>query len=186
MSARLETLEAVEAAIWHELESAARIKGHPWRVSVLATVDGSGPAPSADARSVVLRDLNRSTATLLIYTDPRSPKAHQILAHPMGTIVMWSAAIGWQLRLRVLLTLHGSGLEVTSRWARLKMTPSAQDYLSPLAPGSALARPDPERGSREHFAVLAAEVLALDWMELHADGHRRAQFDGDGRRWVAV
>ena len=58
----------------------------------------------------------------------------------------------------------------------IRLSPAAQDYLSPLPPGSAIERPDPERGSREHFAVLAAEVMSIDWVELHADGHRRAQF----------
>jgi pyridoxamine 5'-phosphate oxidase len=33
--------------------------------------------------------------------------------------------------------------------------------------------------------VLTASVLAVDWLELHADGHRRAVFDAKGRRWVA-
>ena len=193
MPARLDTLDAIEVEIWRELSLAARGKGHAWRLAVLATVDdgaaGEDGTPGeliADARSVVLRDLNRATRTLLVYTDPRSPKARQIAAHAMGTLVMWSEAMGWQLRLRVRLSLQASGLEVSSRWARLKMTPAAQDYLSPLAPGSPLDRPSPERGSREHFAVLAAEVLMIDWVELHAEGHRRAQFDRDGRRWVVV
>ena len=182
MSPRLEQLEAIETAIWHELESAAHIRNHPWRVAVLATIDGE----VADARSVVIRDIDPSTRTLLSYLDPRSPKARQIAAHPLGTLVMWSAPLGWQLRLRVHLTVQASGLEVSSRWARLKMTPGAQDYLSPLPPGSPVERPDPERGSREHFGVMAARVTALDWVEVHAQGHRRAVFDGDGRRWVTV
>ena len=42
----------------------------------------------------------------------------------------------------------------------------------------------PERGSREHFAVVRAEVTAIDWLELHADGHRRARFDNDGATWL--
>jgi pyridoxamine 5'-phosphate oxidase len=186
MAARLETLEAIEAAVWGELESATRVKSHPWRLAVLATVEARGDAPAADARVVVLRDLHRASRTLIVYTDPRSPKARQIVAHPSGTIVMWSQAMGWQLRMRVAVTLHGSGLDVSSRWARLKMTPAAHDYLSPLPPGSAVERPNPERSSREFFAVLAAEVLALDWTELHPDGNRRAQFDAEGGRWVAV
>ncbi|WP_201494459.1 pyridoxamine 5'-phosphate oxidase family protein [Rubrivivax sp. A210] len=182
MSARLDDLEAIEAAIWRELESAARIRNHPWRVGVLATIDGD----AADARSVVLRDLHTATRTLLIYLDPRSPKARQIAAHPLGTLVMWSATMGWQLRLRAHLTVQASGLEVSSRWARMKMTPGAQDYLSPLPPGSPIAHPNPERGSREHFAVMSVKVLAVDWTEVHAQGHRRAQFDELGRRWVSI
>jgi hypothetical protein len=144
---------------------------------------------------VVLRELDSATRTLLIYTDARSPKARQIEAHPEGTLVLWSAALGWQLRLRVVLTLETSGLAVLSRWARLKLTPAAQDYLSPLPPGTALggappvraaphAPQHPTRESREHFAVIAAEVRAIDWLELDARGHRRAVFDSDGARWV--
>ncbi len=181
---RLGTLAEIEAAVWRELAQAVRDRTHPWRLAVLATADGEG----ADARTVVLRDLDEPARTLLVYTDPRSPKARQIEDHPLGMLVVWSAPRGWQLRLRVRLALHTTGLAVSSRWARLKMTPAAQDYLSPLPPGSPLAPgvapPPPERGSREHFAVLTAEVLALDWLELHALGHRRAVFDAAGARWV--
>lgn len=145
------------------------------------------PAPEwfADARSVVLRDVDAIARELLFYTDSRSPKVGQMREHPMGTLLLWSAPLGWQLRLRVELTLHTSGLVVSSRWARLKMTPSAQDYLSPLPPGSQLTAPAyPERATREHFAVVHARVLAVDWLELGASGQRRARFDDHGARWV--
>jgi len=32
--------------------------------------------------------------------------------------------------------------------------------------------------------VPTAQVLAIDWLELHAQGHRRAVFDESGARWV--
>jgi hypothetical protein len=31
---------------------------------------------------------------------------------------------------------------------------------------------------------MEAELLSLDWLELHRDGHRRARFDGDGGQWL--
>ena len=74
---------------------------------------------------------------------------------------------------------------MSSRWARLKMSPAAHDSLSPLAPGSPVDSPRPERGTREYFAVVTAEVLGVDWLELHADGQRRSAFDAAGRRWLA-
>jgi pyridoxamine 5'-phosphate oxidase len=80
--------------------------------------------------------------------------------------------------------LQTAGLAVSSRWARVKMTPAAHDYLSPLPPGSPLDQPIIERGGREHFAVVMATVTSIDWLELHAQGHRRALFDGRGRRWL--
>jgi hypothetical protein len=146
----------------------------------LATVDGE----RAEARAVVLREVQAEERTLLFYTDDRSPKLKQIGAHPLGTLLLWSPALGWQLRLRVRLQREDDGLEVSSRWARMKLLPTAQDYLAPLAPGSPLGRGTEDRGSREHFAVVRARVLSTDWMELHADGHRRAVFDEAGSHWV--
>jgi hypothetical protein len=109
----------------------------------------------------------------------------QIARAPLGTLLAWSRGLSWQLRLSVRLQVQTAGLDVSSRWARLKLTPAAQDYLAPLPPGSALARPaEPERASRSHFAVVSAEVQAIDWLELHADGHRRAAFGTDGASWL--
>jgi hypothetical protein len=195
---RLETLAEVEAALWQELERAPRDKHHGWRTCVLATVDGTGgdvrTEARADARTVVLREVDAAERTILIYTDARSPKAGQIAAHPSGLLVLWSPSLSWQLRLQVQLRLETDGLAVMSRWARMKLTPGAQDYLSPMPPGTPLhpledeaarAFVEPKREGREHFGVIAAEVGAIDWLELSAQGHRRASFDGGVARWLA-
>lgn len=187
---RLGTLDAVHTALWQELARAPHDKHHGWRTPVLATVDGD----AADARTVVLREVDVANSTLSLYTDARAAKVAQLQAHPVGTLVLWSRRLGWQLRLRVQLSLQTDGLAVTSRWARLKLSPAAQDYLSPLAPGAALpaatadvtappstALPAADRG---HFALLQARVLTSDWLELHPEGHRRARFDAEGARWL--
>jgi pyridoxamine 5'-phosphate oxidase len=184
MTPRLESLKEIEAAVWRELAACVHDKQHPWRTSVLATTDGE----SGDGRIVVLREASPEQKRLLVYTDRRSAKAAQLLSHPKGTLVMWSQALGWQLRCRVALSLDTSGLAVTSRWAQIKLSPAAQDYLSPLPPGttlddpSAAPRPDPQ--ALGHFAVVDAQVQAIDWLELHPDGQRRAIFGDDGARWV--
>lgn len=180
VEARLDDLQQIESAVWRELQAAPVQRGHEWRIGTLATTDGE----VGDARSVVLRDFEAATRTLIVYTDSRSPKTAQIATHPRGTLVLWSASLSWQLRLRVSLEVETSGLRVSSRWAQLKMKPGAQDYLSPLPPGSPVLRPAPERGSREHFAVLLLHIRAVDWLELHADGHRRASFYDRGRQWL--
>jgi hypothetical protein len=113
----------------------------------------------------------------------------QITAQPQAMLLAWSAALGWQLRLRVRLSVQTSGLAVSSRWARLKLHPAAHDYLSPLPPGSTLdgpaGPPVPPRDTRGHFAVVQAAVERIDWLELHADGHRRAIFPAGGTpAWV--
>ena len=65
-AARIDSLPALEAAIWRELQTACLHKGHPWRLAVLATADGM----SADARSVVLRHVDAGTRELIFYTTP--------------------------------------------------------------------------------------------------------------------
>lgn len=180
-AARLDSLHMVERACWRELHRAARERGHAWHVMTLATADEAGVP---DARSVVIREAREDTRTLVFYTDARSAKVRQLNAQPLAMLVAWSAALSWQLRLRVTLALEDDGLDVSSRWARVKLSPSAQDYLAALPPGTPVDRYAPERGSREHFAVVRAEVSAIDWLELHADGHRRARFVADGATWL--
>ena len=183
MTSRLSTLAEVEAAVWRELAACVTDKSHPWRTSVLATVDGD----RADARVVVVREVDARQKQLLVYTDERAGKVRQLLNRPMGTMVMWSPALGWQLRCRVRLAMEMSGLAASSRWARIKLSPAAQDYLSPLPPGAPMgAAAPPTHGTvkRDYFAVIDASVEAIDWLELHAQGHRRAIFDAQGARWV--
>lgn len=180
--APLESLGAIEKEVWRELAACVRKPEHGWRVATLATVDGG----RADARSVVLREVEPARRRLVFFADARSPKVRHIEAQPDSAMVMWSRELGWQLRLGVRLEVLTSGLTVSSRWARLKMTPAAQDYLSPLPPGSVIDsdKPTPERSTREHFAVVIASVQRVDWTELGALGHRRALFDGEGARWL--
>ena len=180
-AARLGSLDEIEAALWRELALAVRDADHGWRTPVLATVD----AGRADARTVVLREVEGPKRRLVVYTDERSAKVRQIGKRPDGVLVHWSARLSWQLRLSVRLEALSTGLAVSSRWAKLRLSPAAQDYLSPLAPGSPLERPSLERSSREHFAIIVAQVNAIDWLELHEAGHRRALFDTAGARWVA-
>ncbi len=173
-------LARIEAAVWQELGQAVRTKGHPWRYAVMATADGA----RADARTVVLREFDEAARELMIFTDARSPKVRQLGVQSQAMLVLWHPGPGWQLRLEAEVTVETSGLAVSSRWARLKMTPAAHDYLSPLPPGSTVERPLPQRGTREHFAILRARITRADWLELGPQGQRRAGFDGEGRRWL--
>jgi hypothetical protein len=181
MSTRIDSLGLIERTLWGELALASQDRGHAWRVLALATVQGERAA----ARNVVLREVLPQERQLLFYSDSRSHKVEQIKHHPLGTLLAWSPALSWQVRLEVSLSVVDSGLEVSSRWARVKLSRNAQDYLAALPPGTPVNRYEPERGSREHFAVLTAQVSAIDWLELHEDGHRRARFDGQGARWLA-
>ena len=175
---RLATLAEIRAAVWRELGRAALDRHHEWRTPVLATTDAHG---LPDARTVVLREVQATAQRLWVYTDTRAAKVGQLTTQPQTRLVLWSRRLGWQLRLSARAQVHVDGLAVTSRWAMLRATPAARDYLSPMAPGAALpvdGGPQPAE-DRAHFAVLELQVLAIDWLELHRAGHRRAVFDGD-------
>lgn len=188
---RLATLADIEAAVWQQLARAPRDKHHEWRTAVLATASVDG----ADARTVVLREVDASARQLMIYTDSRAGKVAQLRAQPHGTLVLWSARLGWQLRCRLACTVHEAGLAVASRWERLKLTRAAHDYLSLEAPGQVSAgaegagettrmTPPLALSERACFAIIEAQVLEIDWLELHPEGHRRARFDSTGRHWL--
>lgn len=172
-----QTLSEIEAAIWQELGRASAQRGHPWRVATLATVTADG---EADGRSVVIRQVDAAERELVFFTDARSPKVRQIGQRSGGVLVMWSAELGWQLRIQAVLEVETAGLAVSSHWARLKMRPGRFDYLSPLPPGTPLERPTPARGERAHFAVVTARVQRIDWLDLGTDGQRRASFGAPG------
>ncbi len=180
--ARIESLGLLRRACWLELERAAQERDHGWRTLALATVD----ADRADARVVILREVDAAAQCLRFYTDARSSKVAQIGLQPLGTLLAWCPRLSWQLRLQVRLRVDTEEHSVQPRWARLRMTPAAQDYLSPLAPGLPLGATEREPGgsARTNFAVVHADVLGVDWLELHADGHRRARFDAQGETWV--
>ena len=181
---RLQTLDTIQAEIWRQLEAATGDTTHPWRTPVLATINGH----LADARTVVLREVDARDRRFMIYTDERAAKVAQLLSHPVGTLVMWSQTLGWQLRCRVHLAVEMSGLAASSRWARVKLSPAAQDYLSPLPPGTVIDAPAPTPGhkavARDYFSIITARLLSLDWLELNEQGHRRARFDGSQGSWL--
>ena len=135
----------------------------------------------------MLREVVERQKQLLFYTDERAGKVSQLLNRPHATVVMWSRTLGWQLRCHVRLSLEMSGLSTSSRWARIKLTPAAQEYLSAMPPGTPLAdvrHAGSGAVARDYFAVISAEVTKLDWLELHPDGNRRAIFDAQGARWI--
>ncbi|QKW22776.1 pyridoxamine 5'-phosphate oxidase family protein [Kitasatospora sp. NA04385] len=67
------------------------------QVLTLATVDAEG---RPDARVLVLRDVELPTAAWHFWTDPGSPKARQLAAHPATALTAYWPAHGRQVRLR--------------------------------------------------------------------------------------
>jgi hypothetical protein len=177
---RLDSLAAIERACWDELARAMHEHGHAWRVMTLATAD----AGRADARAVVVREVDPAARTLRFYTDARSPKVQQLRTSPDGVLLAWSPALGWQLRMPVRLALEDDDALRAAHWAGIESSGATHDYRAAQPPGTPVDHHAPEHGEQAHFAIVRAEVLALDWLALHAQGHRRARFEGGQSSWL--
>jgi pyridoxamine 5'-phosphate oxidase len=189
MKILLQTPEDIRPQIWKELGRASLDRHHEWRTPVLACTDADG---LPDARTVVLRQVDAQAGQLTFYTDSRSPKVAQLQAQAAAMLVFWSARLSWQLRVRVTCSVITAGPEVESLWQGLKQSPAAGDYLSPRPPGAVLP---PGSGMADaakanapapthSFALLRAQVLQMDWLELSRQGHRRAQLCADTWDWL--
>jgi pyridoxamine 5'-phosphate oxidase len=189
MKIHLQMPEDIRLQIWKELGRASLDRHHEWRTPVLASTDEDGLPV---ARTVVLWRVDAGAGQLTFYTDSRSPKVAQLQAQASAMLVFWSARLSWQLRVRVACSVITSGPEVDTLWQGVKQSAAAGDYLSPLPPGAVL----PPGGvtadaamaivpaSMHSFALLRAQVLQMDWLELSRDGHRRAQLSANTWDWL--
>lgn len=184
----LETPEEIRRHVWMELSRAVLDRHHAWRTPVLATVGGDG---QPNARTVVLRRVDASLATLSFFADSRSEKMAELLTQPKAMLVFWSTRLNWQLRARVSIEMHTSGTAVEAVWERVKQSAAAGDYLSAQAPGQKLLADDVAGGAaksdanvQHHLAVLTAQIEEMDWLELARGGHRRARFGAQAWAWL--
>jgi len=186
MDTLLEAAEDIREQIWKELVRATHDRHHAWRTPVLASTTHEA---GVNARTVVLRRVQPSQRLLEIYTDQRSAKVGELLAHPRACLVFWSQRLHWQLRVQADCAIQTDGAEVTSRWQTVRQTKSAGDYMTRLAPGSAVAEADVDDGvtknsDEHHFAIVQARVIEIDWLELGRSQHRRARWVDDAWQWL--
>lgn len=174
----------IRQQIWKELGRASVDRHHEWRTPVLATVGCDG---SPNARTVVLRKVDAKQQTLCFYTDARSEKVSELTKEPKAVFVFWSARLNWQLRVKAEISISTEGPELQTLWQRIQQSASAADYMASAAPGT--ERPEGYSTAQtlsgdHHFALLNAQVLQMDWLELGHDGHRRARLSADTWQWL--
>ena len=183
METPLQTDHEIRQRIWTELQRATHDRHHEWRTPVAATVGVDG---LPGARTVVLRHANAKSESLAFYTDSRSPKVAELSATSHASFVFWSKRLSWQLRVQALMTVQISGPQVSEVWERMRQSPAAGDYLAAAAPGALLAgtsAPQAPTGLQHHLAIVTAQVVAIDWLELARAGHRRALLTAASFEW---
>ncbi len=181
---------------WDLLFHAVTHRRHPFHTAVLATTSERGP----EARSVILRHVDRETWEVGCHVDVRSPKAKEVLADPRVSWLFYSFPDKLQVRCRGIATLHHQDNIAAEMWARTQLL-SRRCYLAPLAPSEAADGPVqniPEHlvgrepteeesvGGFENFGVLRCKVQEMDILSLEYTGNRRLLARADGSQiWLS-
>ncbi len=156
----------------HDRRAAAR---HPTLTTVV-------PKGFPEARTVVLRAVDRTAASLDVHTDVRSAKVLALQADPRAALHVWDPSAHLQTRIEVAAEIL-TGDAVAAIWARVPDV-SRQSYGTIPAPGQPIpdARAYAKHANPTAFAVLRLHVEAIDALHLGRD-HRRARFERSGN-WV--
>lgn len=197
-SPALQTLDAVEAALWRLLERGARDRRADAHTPVLASVDAQG---RPQARTVVLRGVDRAAGLVWVHTDARGAKVGELTARPDAQLVVYDRTWKTQARLSGIVSVHRRDAVAEAAWAASTLF-ARRCYLAPDPPGSPADGPisglpadvegrapsvEEAAPAFDNFAVLRLTVARVDWLHLAHTGHRRARFERTGEGgWLAA
>ena len=176
-----DSLLAIVTEVWATLGRAAVDKQSPLRWFTLATVSPDG---QPEARTVVLRGVDRSLRRLTLYTDRRAAKVLALTANPTASCHFFDARRMLQYRLVGKAEILTEGPRWDEHFHRLPPT-ATEDYAALLAPGSVGVSKRDTALAADYFTVVDVTVDSLDWLNLSRDGHLRARFDWQGQNTFA-
>lgn len=184
-------LADIRADIALRLGNAAAGRNLPMHVPAVVTSD-------VDVRGMVLRAFDEQAWTLRFHTDARAPKVAAIAADPRMAVLFYDKEAKIQIRVRGTGRVLLDGPLTDAAWA--ESTNFARRCYLGDAPGAASEaatsglpaqfegiEPDAAQllPARENFAVVAIELVQLDWFYLAQSGHSRAVFSKAGEDWEA-
>lgn len=159
-----QSLLSLLETVWSQMIEGALDRHHPARHPTLATTSSDGP----ELRTLVLRAVSQTHATLEFHTDAASPKAEQILQSPSVAIHFWIPKTSLQIRLRATAQLLPGD---PAMFAQLPQ--AAQENYQGAAPGTPLpADPAP---LKDRFTRILCHVSEIDVLLLSTP-HKRALY----------
>lgn len=170
------SLNGLLETVWTQIAEGPRDRNHPARHPVLATIGADGP----EARTLVLRAVDREQQSLEFHTDTASPKVAQIADDARVALHFWIPAAQLQIRMRAQAAVSDGDQDLYQ-----SLPPQAQqNYLGPI-PGTPLSAPS-QTFEWPRFSRLTCVVSRIDALLLDAP-HRRAVFDAPDWQgaWVA-
>lgn len=184
----LVTLNETLAAVWRHLAAGIEQPDHPFRTPVFCTQGAEAP----NARTLVLRGVDRLDDSLICFSDTRARKWAEVTANPRVMWVFYDPGDKVQLRASGVTEQLTEGERVDLHWAS-QSGGARNNYRTQAGPGQLLDAPgdgipaalrdrESEIG-REHFGVLSTRLSGLDWLDLSGTEHRRALFTREDRDW---
>ena len=187
-------LDDLLALTWQALAAGASELQHPFRTPACATASELEPA----LRLVVLRGVDVTARQLACHTDLRSAKCRELRRNERAQWLFHDPAARVQVRAGGATQIHTGDALARDAWQRTPLA-SRTNYCTRWAPGARLAGPDDALPAawRVHgptveeaeagwanFAVLVTTVEHFEWLQLRAEGHRRAGFTWTGEQYV--
>ena len=169
-------LEQITAFVWDQLVKAPHQKRHPWRIATIANVVGQRVLQ----RSVVLRKAITNDRMLRFYTDVRSAKIQPLPENDRFSWLFYDPRRQVQLRLQTTARLLDSE-QAAELWEEIPAF-ARKDYASIAPPGTIreelplAAAAGPLAGARQNFGVVDCIIEQMEVLQLHREGHRRAEF----------
>lgn len=143
---------------------------------VITSVDEDG---NPQARTMILRAVDREARTMRFHTDARSAKILHWKFKSSVCVLGYDASKKIQLRVDGRVVLHLADAVAIDAWKNSRPE-SLAAYGVKLLPGSVVDTPSsaPKSGEngRENFAVAIVHVASMEWVYLNAEGNRRAIF----------
>lgn len=166
--------------LWQRLSAAIAPKLPPIGFkSLTAATVGSDGAPQA--RTIILRAVDAAHRTITFHADRTSAKVAELAREPRAAFVGWDAEARLQLRLTARVTVHLDDAAADAFWAS---TSGLDVYRAVRPSGAALSKPQDaghvDEPQRERFAMLVAQVTAIEWLWLGKPAQRRGRWTFDG------
>ncbi len=181
------TAESLSKQAWDQILTACSDSAHPFASPVLGSLH---PPAIPRLRTVILREADRTNATLRCYVDTRSVKINDLRRSPTLSWLFWDPGS----RVQVSGSGPGQLLEDEVAEAIFATLPKhgRKAYATVAAPGTPLPHPAsglphdwPQREldqtdyARAHFGVLETTLDRLDILHLRREGNVRLAV-----RWV--
>ena len=180
------TLENIERDCWEYLLQGSLKGKDGFHTFALGTYSGQ----EVEMRTLVLRKVEKSERLIFTHTDARSPKVYQLESGHTAGLLFYDPNRKIQIRIKARPSIHKDDFIAGMLWSETRLS-ARKAYLSIKSPGHILGQgedglpehlrgrdPDLEESQAglQNFLVLGFEVLQMDWLYLHSQGHRRAVF----------